>query len=117
MWTCRRFRRRNAWPWSILWRCCYRSRRRRRGQRVRYTQGSLPAGEKPIVTLDDIKQAQERIRGVAVRTPLIPFPQWTAGQHLYLKAESFQPIGSFKLRGAYNKISSLTAAEKKRGVI
>lgn len=54
---------------------------------------------------------------MAVRTPLILFPQWTAGQQLYLKAESFQPIGSFKLRGAYNKIASLSAAEKKRGVI
>ncbi|MEO5936928.1 MAG: threonine/serine dehydratase [Terriglobales bacterium] len=52
-----------------------------------------------------------------MRTPLLPFPQWTAGQNLYLKAENFQPIGSFKIRGAYNKIASLSAAEKKRGVI
>ncbi|HUS19183.1 MAG TPA: pyridoxal-phosphate dependent enzyme, partial [Terriglobales bacterium] len=54
---------------------------------------------------------------MATRTPLLLFPQWTAGQQLYLKCESFQPIGSFKLRGAYNKISSLSPAEKKRGVI
>lgn len=52
-----------------------------------------------------------------MRTPLLRFPQWIAGQDLFLKAESFQPIGSFKLRGAYNKISSLSAAEKNRGVI
>jgi len=47
----------------------------------------------------------------------LPHPQPTAGQQLFLKCENFQPIGSFKLRGAYNKIASLTAAEKKRGVI
>lgn len=54
---------------------------------------------------------------MAARTPLVQHPQWTAGQSLYLKCENFQPIGSFKLRGAYNKIASLSAAEKKRGVI
>ncbi len=52
-----------------------------------------------------------------MRTPLVLHPQWTAGQQLYLKCESLQPIGSFKLRGAYNKVASLSAAEKKRGVI
>ncbi|HUR37458.1 MAG TPA: threonine/serine dehydratase [Terriglobales bacterium] len=57
------------------------------------------------------------MKGVACRTPLLSFPQYTAGQSLFLKAENFQPIGSFKIRGAYNKISSLSAAEKKRGVI
>jgi threonine dehydratase len=67
-----------------------------------------------LVTLADIKAAQERIRGVAFHTPLIPHPK-VAG--LYLKAESLQPIGAFKIRGAYNKIASLPEAERKRGVI
>ncbi len=83
-----------------------------------------------MVTLEQIKQAQARLRGVAARTPLIayfPPPQESSGHaktpapaargRLWLKAESFQPIGSFKLRGAYNKIASLSDAERQRGVI
>jgi len=78
-----------------------------------------------MVTLEQIKLAQKRLRGVAVRTPLIPyFPpptkdgpaHGTQGQ-LWFKPESLQPIGSFKLRGAYNKIASLTEQERERGVI
>jgi threonine dehydratase len=78
-----------------------------------------------MVTLEQIKLAQRRLRGVAARTPLIPyFPPATEnssaeGQYgqLWLKPESLQPIGSFKLRGAYNKIASLTEQERQRGVI
>jgi threonine dehydratase len=51
-----------------------------------------------IVTLDDIRQAQQRLRGVATRTPLIAYEE--DGRRLWFKPESFQPIGSFKLRGA-----------------
>jgi threonine dehydratase len=61
------------------------------------------------------------LRGVAVRTELIPS---SAGEDaapncrkLYLKPENLQPIGAFKLRGAYNKIASLSAQERSRGVI
>ena len=68
-----------------------------------------------LVTLDDIRQAQARIRGIALRTPLLRYP--AADGELYLKAECFQPIGSFKLRGAYNKIATLSEAERRRGVI
>ena len=68
-----------------------------------------------LVTLDDIRQAQARIRGIAVRTPLLRYP--AADGELYLKAECFQPIGSFKLRGAYNKIATLSESERRRGVI
>jgi threonine dehydratase len=70
-----------------------------------------------MVTLEKIQQARERLRGVAVRTPIIKYPQPDDGRTLYLKPESLQPIGSFKLRGAYNKIASLTDAERQRGVI
>jgi len=72
-----------------------------------------------MVTLSDIQRAQQRIRGVAVRTPLISyFPADSADRgQLFLKPESFQPVGSFKLRGAYNKIASLTDDERRRGVI
>jgi threonine dehydratase len=73
-----------------------------------------------MVTLSDIQQAQERVRGVAVRTPLIQyFPPQSAGLRgqLWLKPENLQPIGAFKIRGAYNKIASLTDEERGRGVI
>jgi threonine dehydratase len=52
---------------------------------------------------------------VAVRTRLIEWP--TSNGQLFLKPENQQPIGAFKLRGAYNKISSLSPDEQKRGVI
>jgi len=55
------------------------------------------------------------LRGVAARTPLVA-PE-ADGRTLRLKPESFQPIGSFKLRGAYNKIASLSEDERRRGVI
>src|SRR5580692_4783754 len=71
-----------------------------------------------MVTLDDIHAAQARIRAVTVRTHLIEFKHRESGtRKLYVKPENQQPIGAFKLRGAYNKIASLSAVEQKRGVI
>lgn len=68
-----------------------------------------------MVTLKDIQDARALLRGVAVRTPLVAC-QLPDGQ-IFIKPENLQPIGSFKLRGAYNKISSLTADERRRGVV
>src|SRR5579864_7891860 len=68
-----------------------------------------------MVTLDDIKLAQRRIKGVAIRTPLVRMQ--SDSRIVYLKPENLQPIGSFKLRGAYNKIASLTGEQRSRGVI
>lgn len=70
-----------------------------------------------MLTLADIQQAQTRLKGVATRTPLIPYPNQEEGHALYFKAENFQPMGAFKLRGAYNAIASLSPEEKARGVI
>jgi threonine dehydratase len=74
-----------------------------------------------MITLTDLLEAQGRIKGVAVHTPLVRYfganEAGIANEELYFKAESLQPIGSFKLRGAYNKIASLTAEERGRGVI
>ena len=70
-----------------------------------------------MISIDDIKLAQARLRGVAVRTPLIPWPGGQPDRQLYLKPESLQPVGAFKLRGAYNKIASLSEAERRRGVV
>lgn len=68
-----------------------------------------------MVNLADIQEACARVNGVAVRTPLIPLED--RGSILYLKPENLQPIGAFKIRGAYNKIASLTSEERRRGVI
>jgi threonine dehydratase len=65
-----------------------------------------------LVSIQEIREAAERIRGVATRTPLLRWDDRT-----WLKPESLQPIGAFKLRGAYNKIASLTDAERARGVV
>ncbi|HWR15296.1 MAG TPA: threonine/serine dehydratase [Terriglobales bacterium] len=70
-----------------------------------------------MVTLERINEARERLKGVATRTPIVPYSQPIDGRVLYLKPENFQPIGSFKLRGAYNKICSLREDERRRGVI
>ena len=71
-----------------------------------------------MITLSDLRSAQSRLDGVTVRTQLIQFPLCAEDpRRLLLKPENQQPIGAFKLRGAYNKISSLSEAERKRGVI
>ncbi len=64
-----------------------------------------------LVSIDDIRAAAERIRGVTVRTPLLRWDERT-----WLKAESLQPVGAFKMRGAYNKLASLSSEERSRGV-
>ena len=65
-----------------------------------------------LVTQAELRAAQERLRGVAVPTPVVNF---AAG--LWVKAEGLQPIGSFKLRGAFNKIAQLPADARSCGVI
>jgi len=70
-----------------------------------------------MVSLADIHAAQSLLRGVAVRTPLVEWARVTAKHKLFLKLENLQPIGAFKLRGAYNKVAALTDEERRRGVI
>src|SRR5258707_9785685 len=70
----------------------------------------------PMVTLSDIQQARSLLHKVAVRTPLV-LCRLSDDKQIYIKPENLQPIGSFKLRGAYNKISSLNAEQRKRGVV
>jgi threonine dehydratase len=65
-----------------------------------------------LVTLDEIRGAAERIRGVALHTPLLRWDDRT-----WLKPESLQPVGAFKMRGAYNAVASLTDEERARGVV
>jgi threo-3-hydroxy-L-aspartate ammonia-lyase len=82
-----------------------------------------------LVTLDEVRAAERRIEGVAVRTPLVLFrgapavrdaaPPSPGKPGLLIKPESLQPTGSFKLRGAYNAVSVLTedAAARPNGVV
>jgi threonine dehydratase len=70
-----------------------------------------------MVTLSDIRQAQTLLRGFAVRTPLFEWTSAADERKLFLKLENLQPIGAFKLRGAYNKVASLSDEERHRGVI
>lgn len=71
-----------------------------------------------MVTIENISEARSRLRNVAVHTPLIEFKLCDADpRRLFLKPENQQPIGAFKVRGAYNKIASLPAGNRKRGVI
>ena len=70
-----------------------------------------------MVTLDEIRQAQSLLRGIAVRTPLLEWTGVMPRRKLFLKLENLQPIGAFKLRGAYNKIASLSEEDRRRGVI
>ena len=70
-----------------------------------------------LIDLETIRAAAARIADVAVKTPLVRAPFEGVGGDVWLKAESLQPIGSFKLRGAANKILQLTPEEVRRGVI
>jgi threonine dehydratase len=69
-----------------------------------------------LVTLDEIRAARERIKGVAKVTPLIDVSR-AAGRPLWLKCETLQPGGAFKIRGAYNMVAQLTDEQRRRGVI
>jgi len=72
-----------------------------------------------LISLDDIKNAEKNLKGVIKKTEL----DWSrtfskmSGNEIYLKLENLQRTGSFKIRGAYNKICSLTDEEKQNGVV
>src|SRR5580693_4258283 len=75
-----------------------------------------------LVSIDAIRAAAQRIAPIAMKTPLVraAFPGVSGhgtGREIWLKAESLQPIGAFKIRGAANKILQLTAEQIARGVI
>jgi threonine dehydratase len=72
-----------------------------------------------LPTYQDVLDAAGRIEGLAVKTPLLRHDALDAatGARVFVKAECLQRTGSFKFRGAYNRISRLTADELKRGVV
>jgi threonine dehydratase len=68
-----------------------------------------------LVTVDDIRAAAQRIHGSVIRTPLVP-ALW-AGDDVWIKPESLQAIGAFKVRGAFNAIACLDDQTRARGVV
>ncbi|MFI1168130.1 pyridoxal-phosphate dependent enzyme [Streptomyces sp. NPDC020801] len=72
----------------------------------------------PPVTLEDVRDAAERIKGVAHRTPVLRSRTLDAlvGAEVFVRCENFQRVGAFKFRGAYNAASRLSAAQLSKGV-
>jgi threonine dehydratase len=72
-----------------------------------------------MVTLTDIEDAQNILEGRVLRTPMLPAPKLSelTGAQVFVKYENLQVTNSFKERGALNKLASLPAAERARGVI
>jgi threonine dehydratase len=69
-----------------------------------------------LLTLDDIRAAARRVSAIARVTPLLDVSA-SAGRPLFLKCESLQPSGAFKIRGAYNMLAQLTDEQRRRGVV
>ena len=72
-----------------------------------------------MISLDDIRSARERITGRVARTPLVSSATLSArlGAKVYLKLELFQKTGSFKVRGAFNKVLSIPEKQRGRGLV
>ncbi|MFF9479966.1 pyridoxal-phosphate dependent enzyme [Streptomyces sp. NPDC014733] len=80
--------------------------------------GPTPPAGPAAVTLDSVREAAARLAGVAHRTPVLRSRTLDAlvGAEVHLKCESFQRIGAFKFRGAYNAVARLTPEQRRRGV-
>ena len=72
-----------------------------------------------LPTIDDIQAAAQRLKGVALRTPLLESERLNAraGVRILLKCETFQPMGAFKIRGAWNLMSQLSEDQRARGAV
>lgn len=82
--------------------------------------GEDSSSNKPLVSLEDIEQARTRIDGIVNHTPLDTsrtFAELSGATSIGLKLETFQRTGSFKIRGAYNRMSQLSHEERQAGVI
>ena len=67
------------------------------------------------ITIEDIEQARERIRGTVLRTPLVKLDVGDSPQ-IYLKLENLQPTNAYKIRGATNAVARLSEEERAKGV-
>jgi threonine dehydratase len=70
-----------------------------------------------LISIDDIRDAADRIHGSVLRTPLVPAPWADPQRPLWIKPENLQSIGAFKVRGAFNAIGRLDRATRARGVV
>ncbi len=72
-----------------------------------------------LVSLEDIRAAAERVRGAAVRTPAlaVPWPGPDPAHPFFIKCENLQPMGAFKVRGAFNMLAQLSDGQRARGVV
>ncbi|MBQ4269500.1 MAG: threonine ammonia-lyase [Clostridia bacterium] len=70
-----------------------------------------------MLTIDSVYSARNALKGVARKTDVIYAPKLCPGTELYLKTENLQVTGSFKVRGAYYKMTKLSEEEKSRGVV
>jgi len=72
-----------------------------------------------LVSLDDIRAAAGRVRAAAVRTPAleVPWPGPAPAHRFLIKCENLQPMGAFKVRGAFNMLAQLTDDQRARGVV
>jgi threonine dehydratase len=68
-------------------------------------------------SLDEISAARERLRGVAVRTPLLPLHSYEQESDILIKPENLQPIGSFKLRGIFNAVAARSPEQRAKGLL
>src|SRR5215213_2213936 len=84
--------------------------KRRMALSRQYSRVTLTETDAPLIA--EITAAAERLAGVAMRTPLLPFRDGS-----FIKPESLQPTGSFKIRGAYNALAKLSPDERARGVV
>jgi threonine dehydratase len=74
-----------------------------------------PSSHRP--TLEDFRKAAQRIKGIAIRTPLVPLRRYQeTDQKILLKPEMIQPVGSYKIRGVYNWAAQLPSEERKKGI-
>src|SRR5207253_3198062 len=89
------------------------SKRMKTRPRRRPSPSQRPKPRSSVVTSRDIKEAAEGLRGMARRTPLIYVEELGA----HLKLENEQPVGAFKIRGAYNAIRRMPYDVRQRGVI
>lgn len=82
-------------------------------------RAKMSATAQDMVTIKDIEAAADRLADVALRTPLLESPALNRrlGARVLLKPESLQRTGSFKFRGAYNKLSSLPQGDRRKGVV
>jgi threonine dehydratase len=79
--------------------------------------GTFPFTFTHVITLNDIRSARERIKGSAIRTPLVRLNDDDAQAEIYLKLENLQPIGSFKIRSATNAIAQMSPEVLAKGVV